>query len=677
MFHLPFRYEDRRAISSVAEVLSCGATERFAGVVGRVEQLSTVAVRKRGLSLVRGVVRDDSGELPVVWFNRPFLAQQIAPDVPYLLWGALRSARSAGAKGKGIKKSPSLEPPGLELLNPSCERAESAIIGARIAPVYPALGRFSTVVLRRLLDTALERLDLAAILPEHMPAELRARYALPPLAQAIGYLHRPPDDADLAALAARRAPAQLRLIYGELLDFQLEIARFRALATRAPRVHRYRIDDRVRAAARAILPFALTGAQKRVLGEIAADLKGPHPMLRLLQGDVGSGKTIVAALALAIAAENGLQGAFMAPTELLAEQHFASLSRLLGGRYRVGLLTASAADPKARRGALAQGEIQIAVGTHALIQEGIRFARLGLAVVDEQHRFGVAQRRLLQAKGDRPDLLVMTATPIPRSLTLALYGDLDLSELDELPPGRSPIATEVVAASRRRAVYARLGSELRAGARAYIVFPLIEESEEVDAGSLAELGQTIRRQFPDVPSAALHGRLPATEREAILRAFAAGTIRLLVATTVIEVGIDVPEATWMVIESAERFGLAQLHQLRGRVGRGSAPSRCVALHGRLSEVGRRRLSIFGETGDGFRIAEADLAIRGPGELLGTRQSGVPLFRVADLLADEEWLGVARDDAAALLARWDDPDLSALTARIDARVRRREGALAAG
>ncbi len=658
-------------------MLSGGGGARLVGVIGRVEQLRTVSVRKRGLSLVRGVVRDESGELPVVWFNRPFLAQQIAPDAPYLLWGALKSARPAGAKGKGIERSPSAEAPELQLLNPSCERAEGAIHGARIAPVYPALGRFSTVVLRRLLDAALDRLDLAAMLPEHLPAELRARYALPPLAEAIGYLHRPPDDADLGALAARRAPAQLRLIYGELLDFQLEIARFRALATRAPRVHRYRIDDQVRAAARAILPFALTGAQKRALGEIAADLKGPHPMLRLLQGDVGSGKTIVAALALAIAAENGFQGAFMAPTELLAEQHFASLDRLLGSRYRVGLLTASAADPKARRAALSQGEIQIAVGTHALIQEGIRFARLGLAVVDEQHRFGVAQRRLLQAKGDRPDLLVMTATPIPRSLTLALYGDLDLSELDELPPGRSPIATEVVAASRRRAVYARLGVELRAGARAYIVFPLIEESEEVDAGSLAELGETIRQQFPEVPSAALHGRLPATEREAILRAFAAGTIRLLVATTVIEVGIDVPEATWMVIESAERFGLAQLHQLRGRVGRGSAPSRCVALHGRLSEVGRRRLEIFGETGDGFRIAEADLAIRGPGELLGTRQSGVPLFRVADLLADAEWLARAREDARELLARWDDPDLGPLRTRIEARVRRRAGALDAG
>ena len=650
------------------------------GVIGRIERLSTVAVRRRGLSLVRGVVRGDGddgddggagGELPVVWFNRPFLARQIVPGAPYLLWGALqpmRPSRSEAKEGAG--------PSGLQLLNPSCERAETAVHGARIAPVYPSIADFSTVALRRLLDAALDRIDLSSV-PEHLPEGLRARYALPPIGDALRFLHRPPDDADPAALAARRTPAQLRLIYGELLAFQLEIARFRALSTRAPRVHRYRIDDEVRAAARAILPFRLTPAQKRAVGEIAADLKGPHPMLRLLQGDVGSGKTIVAALSLALAAESGLQGAFMAPTELLAEQHFASLHRLLGGRYRVGLLTASAPDLKERRAALGRGEIQIAVGTHALIQEGIRFARLGLAVVDEQHRFGVGQRRQLQGKGERPDLLVMTATPIPRSLTLALYGDLDLSVLDELPPGRSPIATEVVSAARRKGVYARLGKDLAAGARAYVVFPLIEESEEIDAGSVAELGRLIRDQFPGVPSAALHGRLPAAEREAILRSFAEGSIRLLVATTVIEVGIDVPEASWMVIESAERFGLAQLHQLRGRVGRGSTPSRCVAIHGRLSEEGRRRLEVFAETADGFRIAEADLAIRGPGELLGTRQSGVPLFRIADLLADEDWLARAREDARELLARWDDPDLSALRTRIEARARRRAGALDAG
>ncbi len=677
LFHLPFRYEDRRSLSTVADVLA-GPGSGSVGIVGRIERLAAVRVRKRGLSLVRGVVLDETGELPVVWFNRPYLDRQIVPGESYLLWGSLQPVRAA----KGKRSDPG-DPdesgdarPAIQLQNPTCERAETAFHGGRIAPIYPAVAGLSTPLLRRLLDAALDRLDLAAI-PEHLPDTLRARHDLPSIGEAIAFLHRPPDDADPEALAARSTPAQRRLIYGELLAFQLEIARFRALRVQEARAHRYRIDDRVRSVARSILPFRLTAAQRRALSEIAADLTGGHPMLRLLQGDVGSGKTIVAALSLAITAENGFQGAFMAPTELLAEQHFASLERLLGGRYRVGLLSASAADRAARREALARGEIQIAVGTHALIQEGIRFARLGLAVVDEQHRFGVAQRRLLQGKGERPDLLVMTATPIPRSLTLALYGDLDLSVLDELPPGRSPIATEVVAAARRKDIYARLGRELSAGGRAYVVFPLIEESEEVDAGSVAELGELVRSQFPDVPSAALHGRLPSPEREAILRSFAEGSIRLLVSTTVIEVGIDVPEATWMVIESAERFGLAQLHQLRGRVGRGSAASSCVAIHGRLSEEGRRRLEVFAETTDGFRIAEADLAIRGPGELLGTRQAGVPLFRIADLAADEEWLARARDDARELLERWDDPELASLRARIEARVRKRVGALDAG
>ena len=609
---------------------------------------------------MRGVVADETGEIAVVWFNRPYFANQVVPGAEYLLCGPVRSSRA-----------------GLELLNPTCERVETAVHGARIAPIYPAIEGFSSIALRRLLDAALDRLDLGSLVPDHLPAALRAQRGLLPFGEALAFLHRPPEDADLQRLAARRTPAQLRLIYGELLDLHLVLARARALDGRTPRAHAYSIDAKVRAVAREILPFRLTGAQKRVLGEIAGDLRAPTPMLRLLQGDVGSGKTIVAALALLLALTSGLQGAFMAPTELLAEQHYAGLARLLGRRYKVGLLTGSSGNLAASRAALAAGEIHLAVGTHALFQEGTRFARLGLAVIDEQHRFGVAQRRLLQAKGERPDLLVMTATPIPRSLTLALYGDLDLSVLDELPPGRSPIATEVLPVARRKEVYARLARELAAGARAYVVFPLIEESEEIDAASVEAMGEAVRGFLAEFPSAVLHGRLPAPERERTLRAFAAGEIRVLIATTVIEVGIDIPEATWMVIESAERFGLAQLHQLRGRVGRGSVPSRCVALHGRLSEEGRRRLAVFAETTDGFRIAEADLAIRGPGEMLGTRQSGLPTLRVADLSADEEWLALARDDAKELLDRWDDPDLEALKARVEARARRRVGLLGAG
>jgi ATP-dependent DNA helicase RecG len=370
-------------------------------------------------------------------------------------------------------------------------------------------------------------------------------------------------------------------------------------------------------------------------------------MLRLLQGDVGSGKTIVAALALVVALENGYQGAFMAPTELVAEQHFASLQRILGSRYRLGLFTSSRRDARLRR-ELASGEIRLAVGTHALIQEGVEFRDLGLAVVDEQHRFGVLQRGRLRSKSVLPDMLVMTATPIPRSLALAAWGDQEVSVIDELPPGRTPAETRVVPIKERRKVYRELRQDLEAGARAYVVFPMIEESSS--AASVEEMGEKLREFLSGIPSAVLHGRMPAPEREEVMRAFAAGEVRVLVSTTVIEVGVDVPEATWMVIESAERFGLAQLHQLRGRVGRGPRPSRCVAIHGKLTEAGERRLEVFASTTDGFRIAEEDLAIRGPGELLGLRQAGLPGFRLARLPEDLDLLLQARDDARDLLGR---------------------------
>jgi ATP-dependent DNA helicase RecG len=373
---------------------------------------------------------------------------------------------------------------------------------------------------------------------------------------------------------------------------------------------------------------------------------------------VGSGKTIVAALALAAALESGFQGAFMAPTELLAEQHFASLSRLLGERYRIVLLTGSAAEAGRRRALLASGEARLAVGTHALFQEAVDFKDLGLVVVDEQHRFGVAQRERLRSKGHQPDMLMMTATPIPRSLALTAYGDLPVSTLDELPPGRSPVGTFVVPARKRDAVYRRLRVAVEAGAQAYVVAPLIEESTFA-AASLAEVEGRVREALAGFAVATVHGRMPAAERERALRAFAAGEVRALVATTVIEVGLDVPGATWMVIESAERFGLAQLHQLRGRIGRGPASSTCVAIHGRLVDRAGERLETFAASTDGFEIAERDLALRGPGDLLGTRQAGLPTLKVARLPADWEWLVRARDDAREILGRLGLPALKAL------------------
>jgi ATP-dependent DNA helicase RecG len=651
-------------VATIAEVLAATQESTAAGftLAGRLSGLRLQ--RARRLRIVRGRLTDASGSLPVVWFNRPYLATSIDPGAEYFLHGPVRLGKA-----------------GPELLNPSCERAGEAALqflhGGRLTPVYPAIRGLGAPTLRRLLAGLLSEIDLPRAFPEPLPAALRARHGLPPLGEALLALHAPDAAADPELLNRRRSPAHLRLIYGELLALQLALALQRERAVAVPRGHRYALDDRVRQVAHSVLPFRLTGAQERALAEIAGDLSGSRPMLRLLQGDVGSGKTIVAALALTLALENGYQGAFMAPTELLAEQHFASLERLLGGRYRVGLLTGGAPDLAGRRRALAAGEIQLAVGTHALIEEATAFRRLGLAVVDEQHRFGVEQRRFLQGKGDRPDLLVMTATPIPRSLALAAWGDLAVSVLDELPPGRTPVATEVVPASRRAGVYRRLRAALGEGDRAYVVFPLIEGSDRVAAEAVAELGEQVRAELAPFPSAVLHGRLPAEERLRVMRAFAAGEVQVLLATTVIEVGIDVPEATWMVIESAERFGLAQLHQLRGRVGRGERPSRCIAIARRPTADAKRRLEVFAATTDGFAIAEADLEIRGPGDLLGTRQAGLPAFRVADIRRDFGWLEKARDDARALLERREEPELAALFQRVESHVEEGGGPFGGG
>jgi ATP-dependent DNA helicase RecG len=641
LFHLPERYEDRSALATIAGLTAGSA----ATLRGRLSGARVIRTRRRGVSIVRATLDDGTGKLPVAWFNRPYLAGQVLEGPEYLLHGKVREKKG-----------------GLELLNPSVELAERAFQGAGIVPVYPPAGSVGPAAVRRILETILAGLDPAAAIEEPLPADLLARYGLPPLGEALRELHRP-SDGQTEILNRQRTPAHLRVIYGELLDLQLALALLRVLEEAEPRSRAYRIDRRLRKTLLEVLPFPLTGAQERAFEEILSDLRAPRPMLRLLQGDVGSGKTLVAALALAAALENGYQGAFMAPTEILAGQHFANLRDLLGSRYRVGLLTSATRDAARLREALAAGEVQLAVGTHALLQEGVAFRSLALAVVDEQHRFGVLQRRLLREKGDHPDMLVMTATPIPRSLALAAYGDLPVSILDEMPPGRAPVTTEVLPARKRREVYRRLREELERGGRAYVVFPLIEESDRIDAASLAAAGEEVRSFLEGFPSAVLHGRMPAEERDRIMRAFAAGDVRVLIATTVIEVGIDVPEATWMVIESAERFGLAQLHQLRGRVGRSDRPSRCIALHGRLSEAGSRRLEVFTSTTDGFRIAEEDLAIRGPGDLLGTRQAGLPSLRIARLPEDWEWLERARDDTRDLLPRMAEPGLERLWERM--------------
>ncbi|MEO8276002.1 MAG: ATP-dependent DNA helicase RecG [Thermoanaerobaculia bacterium] len=644
LFTLPFRYEDRRQVVRVAAINAPGAWT----VSGRIEEVRAIRTRRRGLVIVRARLVDETGSLPVSWFNQPYLAERLQAGGTWLLHGQARGA------DWGL----------WEMTNPTCEVAAGPEQAGRVVAIYPRVAGVSPANLGRLMDQALAVLETPEA-SEFLPPMLLRRYALPELPEALRRLHRPAQDADVEALNLSDSGAHHRIVYGELLDFQLLLAQRRAMESALEKRHAYRIDDRARAAARAILPFALTGAQKRVLKEIVEDLRSTRPMLRLLQGDVGSGKTIVAAICLLLAAESGLQAAFMAPTELLAEQHFASLRRLLGDRCRIELVSATGTTAAVRR-AVADGSVSIAVGTHALIQRAIRFDRLGLAIIDEQHRFGVEQRKNLQSKGDQPDILVMTATPIPRTLTLTLYGDLDVSQIDEMPPGRGSLTTEVVTGADRREVYRRLRAELASGAQAYVVFPLIEESAEIDAASLGDLGDKVRTYLAEFPSAVLHGRVPAVERERIMLDFAAGKVKVLIATTVIEVGVDVPNATWMIIESAERFGLAQLHQLRGRVGRGTGASRCIAIHGRLSEEGTRRLEVFASTRDGFAIAEADLAIRGPGDLLGTRQAGLPRFHVANLGTHLAWIERARQDAREVVGRLGEPEFSRLRQRIATR-----------
>jgi ATP-dependent DNA helicase RecG len=517
----------------------------------------------------------------------------------------------------------------------------------RIVPVYEKLGPLGGKALRRVLAGLAAAVgdDLADALPERV----RERLGVVGRGEALRRVHLPGADDSIESLNGFRSPAHLRLILEELFLFQLGLARRRRGLHGTRKGIAFAIDERTRAAARRVLPFPLTGAQKRVLREIADDMRSPHPMHRLLQGDVGSGKTVVALLAMVIALENGYQAAFMAPTEILAEQHFLTLRRLLArGPYTVELLSAArkGREREAALGRLARGEAQVAVGTHALIQESVRFARLGLAVVDEQHRFGVLQREDLTRKGYDVDVLVMTATPIPRTLALTVYGDLDVSLLDERPPGRLPVRTLQKPAAARREVVEMVRRAVAAGRQAFVVYPLVEESEKLeDVKAATQMAEEWRAALPGVQVGLLHGRLKSTEKEQAMAAFAAGTLQVLVATTVVEVGLDVPNASVMVVEHAERFGLAQLHQLRGRVGRGAGEATCVLVsHGRLSDEARARLEVLVRSDDGFLIAEKDLELRGPGDFFGTRQWGMPDFRASHLIRDRDLLERARVEA---------------------------------
>jgi ATP-dependent DNA helicase RecG len=636
LLHLPMRYEDRRSFARIGE-LRAGMRISVSG-----EIVVAGLRRARRMTLYEVRVDDGSGKLKVLWFNQPFLRDVLERGRRVTLYGLVE--RDKGSRNLVMRS------PQYELLD--AEGAPPGIHTGRIVPVYEKLGPLTAKPLRRILTLLAEKVP--PDLDDPLGPELRARLGVVPRGEALRQVHLPGEDDDLEALDRFRGPGHVRLILEELFLFQLGLARRRRGLRAESKGVAFEVTDRTREAVKRILPFPLTGAQKRVLREIADDMGSAHPMNRLVQGDVGSGKTMVALLAMVIAVENGYQAAFMAPTEILAEQHFLTFRRLLERcPYETVLLTSAVKgrERKERLGRITAGQVQIVVGTHALIQEGVAFERLGIAVVDEQHRFGVLQREDLRKKGYDVDVLVMTATPIPRTLALTAYGDLDVSVVDEKPPGRNPIRTLLRPASARREVVGLVRREVDQGGQAYVVYPLIEESEKLeDVRAATEAAEEWRQALPGVSVGLLHGRMRSAEKEGTMAAFASGGVQVLVATTVIEVGVDVANATVMVIEHAERFGLAQLHQLRGRVGRGKAASTCVLLaHGRLSEVARARLDVMVATEDGFAIAERDLEIRGPGDFFGTRQWGMPSFRVAHLVRDRELLEPARREAFQLVA----------------------------
>ena len=647
LYLLPNRYEDRRELRRVAK-LRPGLVEVFAAEVVSADAVST----RGGRRFFEVIVRDESAAITLKWFNYN----------PAWMKKAWRPGRKGIFTGEVAQYGFQIEVhhPEVEWLAEGEElgqvMARDPLNFGRIVPVYPLTEGIQQKTLRKVLKEVVD--GAADSVASTVPPEIAARLRLLPLGEALREAHFPHEAGDLQRLNNGDTPAHRTLVFDELFSLQLGLALKKkgvALETGIP----FEVTHRYTRELMRLLPFTLTNAQRRVLSEIKADMMLPHPMHRLVQGDVGSGKTMVALMAALVAVENGYQVAIMAPTEILAEQHFLNIRRWCEEMgLKVTLLT-SGLKGKAKKEALAgisDGRANIVVGTHAVIQEKVEFFRLGLGIVDEQHRFGVLQRCVLRKKGENPDILVMTATPIPRTLAMTVFGDLSLSVIDEMPPGRSPVETRVFYESRRDEVYGRIREEVAKGRQAYVIYPLVEETEKSELKAATQMAEHLAGDiFPDLRIGLLHGRMRPDEKEGVMRSFKERDIDILVATTVIEVGIDVPNATLMVVEHAERFGLSQLHQLRGRVGRGSARSHCFLLTpGRLSEEGAKRLRVMEETTDGFRIAEADLEIRGPGDFLGTRQSGLPDFRVANILRDGRILEEARAEAFALLE--EDPTL---------------------
>ena len=644
--HLPLRYEDETSVTPIGSL----AVNTHAQIEGRVADQRFVRTG-RGQQL-QAVVEDSTGSITIRFLHYfPSIQKQLAVGSTVRLYGEPREGYYGG----------------LEMVHPRIKSGKAAEteLPKALTPVYPAGEGIQQRWLRKRIDRALLDLDLTDLVPE----AVRTKFGLPGLREALSYIHTPPSGADVIGLQERSAPAWRRLIFDELLAQQITLRESRAVAFQRTAPPLAGDDAELVGSFLAQLPFNLTNAQRRVTDEILADLAANRPMHRLVQGDVGSGKTVVAALAALRAVASGHQASLMAPTEILAEQHFRKIAAWL---EPLGIRTAwltgrlKTAEKNAALEAVASGEARIVIGTHALIQEGVKFANLGLAIVDEQHRFGVAQRLALRTRPESalvPHLLMLSATPIPRTLAMSYLADLDVSVIDELPPGRTPVVTKTVKTSRKDDVLSVVRSVVAQGRQVYWVCPLIEESDKLDLTPATVCRDDLQQRLPDLTVGLVHGAMPAAEKNAVMQDFVSGLTQILVATTVIEVGVDVPNATLMVIEHAERFGLAQLHQLRGRVGRGATQSACILLFGEdISPAGWERLKAIRDTTDGFEIARRDLEMRGPGEFLGERQSGTPLLRFADLDRDEAllaaarrtadaWLEMDRDAALRHAARW--------------------------
>ncbi|MGD0508210.1 MAG: ATP-dependent DNA helicase RecG [Terriglobales bacterium] len=682
LHYLPFRYEDRLNPRSVAE-LRAG---EMATVIAEVR--NSGLFRTRRAPIFQLTVGQGRTRLKCIWFNATYLQDRFQPGQMLALYGKVEEGRD----GELQIVQPQFEilgdinindEGGAEAAEKEAEKKAAASLEiGRIVPIYESTGqgKLTPRWFRRIIRGALE--NLSPDLPDPIPAAVRAHLSLVSPREALWKVHWPDPGESFADLQSSRTAAHIRMIFDELFFIELGLE-LKRREQKAQTGVAFQLNDGVREAIKKILPFHPTAAQKRVLKEIATDMQTPCPMRRLLQGDVGSGKTIVAFQAAIIAIENGYQVALMAPTEILAQQHYFSARQILErAGYRIVLLTGSLEEDRKRdvRRHIAQGNAQLVIGTHALIQDRVEFEKLGLVVVDEQHRFGVMQRLKLMKKSDEarvdsarvvtglrpvpggdarrstdpePDVLVMTATPIPRTLALTLYGDLDISVLDELPPGRTPVVTRSLPDERALEVWDFVRKQIAAGHQAYVVYPVIEENktEEREVKAAEQMHRQLREKiFPNLHVGLLHGRLNADEKEHVMREFQQGKIEILVATTVIEVGVDVPNATVMVIEHADRFGLAQLHQLRGRIGRGAAKSYCVLLRGgKVSEEGERRLDAMVRSNDGFEIAELDLELRGPGEFFGTKQAGIPSFRVANIIRDRQLLEAAKREAAYVVS----------------------------